>query len=73
MDYFSIFGLSFDTCSSNLTKVLQIYVENKLILREEKYHFMVQERIILGHQVNKHIDKAKIEVIKGLPPPTNLK
>ena len=42
----------------------------------EKSHFMVQEGIVLGHQVSKHgleVDKTKVEVIKRLPPPNDLK
>ena len=37
---------------------------------------MVQEGIVLGHQVSKHgleVDKAKVKVIKHLPPPNDLK
>ena len=46
------------------------------MLSWEKSHFMVQEGIVLGHQVSKHgleVDKAKVEVIKHLPPPNDLK
>ena len=37
---------------------------------------MVQEGIVLGHKVSAHgieVDRAKIEVIEQLPPPTNVK
>jgi hypothetical protein len=37
---------------------------------------MVREGIVLGHLVSKHgieVDRAKIEVIEQLPPPTNIK
>ena len=37
---------------------------------------MVHEGIVLGHKVSKRgieVDKAKIEVIEKLPPPTNVK
>ena len=37
---------------------------------------MVQEGIVLGHKVSARgieVDKAKIEVIEQLPPPTNVK
>ncbi|GJR02776.1 reverse transcriptase domain-containing protein [Tanacetum coccineum] len=43
---------------------------------EEKCHFMVKERIVLGHKVSSaglEVDKAKIDVISKLPPPTNIK
>ncbi|XP_074266758.1 uncharacterized protein LOC141590041 [Silene latifolia] len=39
-------------------------------------HFMVQEGVVLGHIVSNRgieVDKAKIEVIASLPPPTNVK
>jgi hypothetical protein len=37
---------------------------------------MVREGIVLGHLISKHgieVDRAKIEVIKQLPPPVNIK
>ncbi|GKA60725.1 reverse transcriptase domain-containing protein [Tanacetum coccineum] len=43
---------------------------------EEKCHFMVKEGIMLGHKVSGaglEVDKAKIDVISKLPPPTNIK
>ncbi|GJY17212.1 reverse transcriptase domain-containing protein [Tanacetum coccineum] len=43
---------------------------------EEKCHFMVKEGIVLGHKVSSarlEVDKAKIDVISKLPPPTNIK
>ncbi|GJR55641.1 reverse transcriptase domain-containing protein [Tanacetum coccineum] len=42
----------------------------------EKCHFMVKEGIMLGHKVSNaglEVDKAKIDVISKLPPPTNIK
>ncbi|GJR55779.1 reverse transcriptase domain-containing protein [Tanacetum coccineum] len=45
-------------------------------LVEEKCHFMVQEGIVLGLKVSGaglEVDKAKINVISKLPPPTNIK
>jgi len=46
------------------------------VLNWEKCHFMVQEGIVLGHKISQmgmEVDKAKIEVIEKLPPPTNVK
>ncbi|GJW05791.1 reverse transcriptase domain-containing protein [Tanacetum coccineum] len=43
---------------------------------EEKCHFMVKEGIVLGHKISKNgleVDRAKVEVIKKLPPPTTVK
>ncbi|KAJ9548124.1 hypothetical protein OSB04_020667 [Centaurea solstitialis] len=42
----------------------------------EKCHFMVREGIVLGHKISKdglEVDKAKIDTISKLPPPTNIK
>jgi hypothetical protein len=47
-----------------------------LVLKWEKCHFVVREGIVLGHKISEKgivVDKAKIEVIEQLPPPTNLK
>ncbi|XP_073033797.1 uncharacterized protein [Primulina eburnea] len=76
MDDFSIFGSSFDDCLQNLTVVLRRCEETNLVLNWEKCHFMVQEGIVLGHKVSGNgleVDKAKVEVIKNLPPPASIK
>ncbi|CAM8878117.1 unnamed protein product [Rhodiola kirilowii] len=76
MDDFSIHGSSFDNCLANLSNVLARCIETNLVLNWEKCHFMVQEGIVLGHLVSKRgveVDKAKIQVIEQLPPPTNQK
>jgi len=76
MDDFSVYGKTFDDCLQNLDKVLQRYEEKHLVLNWEKCHFMVRERIVLGHLVSERdieVDKAKIEVIECLPPPVNVK
>jgi len=73
MDDFSFFGPTFDECLHNLSLVLQRCKETNLILSWEKSHFMVQEEIVLGHIVSKRgieVDKAKVELISKLPPPT---
>ncbi|GJU71941.1 reverse transcriptase domain-containing protein [Tanacetum coccineum] len=47
-----------------------------LVLNWEKCHFMVKERIMLGHKVfgaGLEVDKVKIDVISKLPPPTIVK
>ena len=76
MDDFSVFGSSFDDCLSNLSLVLKRCQETNLVLNWEKCHFMVQEGIVLGHRISAkgiEVDRAKIEVIANLPPPTNIK
>ncbi|GJR55728.1 reverse transcriptase domain-containing protein [Tanacetum coccineum] len=76
MDDFSVFGNSFDTCLNNLDKMLQRCKDAHLVLNYGKCHFMVNEGIMLGHKVSSaglEVDKAKIDVISKLPPPTNIK
>ncbi|KAL4325949.1 hypothetical protein GQ457_11G033230 [Hibiscus cannabinus] len=76
MDDFSTFGEDFDNCLSNLEKVLKRCKETNLVLNWEKCHFMVDEGIVLGHKISSkgmEVDKAKIEVIRKLPPPTTVK
>ncbi|GJX98740.1 reverse transcriptase domain-containing protein [Tanacetum coccineum] len=76
MDDFSVFGNSFDTCLNNLDKMLQRCKDVHLVLNWEKCHFMVKEGIVLGHKVSSaglEVDKAKIDEISKLPPPTNIK
>ncbi|GJV69210.1 DNA-directed DNA polymerase [Tanacetum coccineum] len=76
MDDFSVFENSFDTCLNNLDKMLQRCKDAHLVLNWEKCHFMVKEGIVLGHKVSSaglEVDKAKINVISKLPPPTNIK
>ena len=76
MDDFSVFGPSFDMCLTNLSQVLQRCEETNLVLNWEKCHFMVQEGVVLGHKISSRgieVDKAKVEVIEKLPPPTSVK
>ncbi|KAL4342410.1 hypothetical protein GQ457_08G035550 [Hibiscus cannabinus] len=76
MDDFSTFGDNFDNCLNNLEKVLKRCKETNLVLNWEKCHFMVDEGIVLGHKISSkgmEVDKAKIEVISNLPPPTTVK
>ncbi|XP_078171369.1 uncharacterized protein LOC144565476 [Carex rostrata] len=76
MDDFSVYGSSFESCLTNLCKILQRCEEVHLILNWEKCHFMVQTGVVLGHVVTSRgieVDKAKIEVIEKLEIPTNVK
>jgi len=76
MDDFSIFGPSFDCCLTNLELMLRRCVEANLVLNWMKCHFMVQERIVLGHKISARgieVDKAKIDVIEKLSPLVNVK
>ncbi|GJW78434.1 reverse transcriptase domain-containing protein [Tanacetum coccineum] len=76
MDNFSVFGNSFETCLSNLDKMLQRCEDTNLVLNWEKSHFMVKEGIVLGHKISKNgieVDKAKVDVITKLRHPTTVK
>nr|GEX74760.1 DNA-directed DNA polymerase [Tanacetum cinerariifolium] len=76
MEDFFVFGNSFETCLNNLDKMIQRCKYVHLVLNWEKCHFMVKEGIVLGHKVSSaglEVDKAKINVISKLPPPTNIK
>ena len=69
-------GNSFDNCLENLRSVLVRCEETNLMLNWEKCHFMVQEGIVLGHWISSKgikVDKAKIEEIEKLPPPSSIK
>jgi hypothetical protein len=76
MDDFSVYGKTFEDCLGNLDKVLRRCQEVGLVLNWEMCHFMVREGIILGHKISEKgidMDKARIEVIEQLLPPTNVK
>nr|GEZ06618.1 reverse transcriptase domain-containing protein [Tanacetum cinerariifolium] len=76
MDDFSIFGSSFDHFLNSIDKMLQSCEDAHLVFNWEKCHFMVKEEIMLGHRVSEaclKVDKAKIDVISKLPPPTHIK
>jgi hypothetical protein len=76
VDDFSVYGKTFEDCLANLDKVMKRCQEADLVLNWEKCHFMVREGIALGHIISEkgiEVDKAKIEVIEQLPPPTNVK
>ena len=51
-------------------------METNLVLSWEKSHFMVRKGIVLGHIISEkgiEVDKAKVEVISKLPPPTSVR
>jgi hypothetical protein len=76
MDDFSIYGKTFVDCLANLDKVLTRCVEVDLVLNWGKCHFMVKQGIVLGHVISERgieVDKAKVETVKQLPPPTDVK
>ena len=66
MDDFSIYGKSFDDCLSNLDRVLHRCEQTNLVLNWEKWHFMVNEGIVLGHKISERgieVDKDKVDAI----------
>lgn len=68
-------GCSFENYLVNLSFVLKRYVKTNLVLNWKKCHFMVHDRIIIEHLISKNVielDKAKVEVIEKLPPPTSV-
>ncbi|GJQ92374.1 reverse transcriptase domain-containing protein, partial [Tanacetum coccineum] len=76
MDDFLVFGDSFSSCLSNLDMMLKRCEDTNLVLNWEKCHFMVKEGIVLGHKISKNgieVDRAKVDVIAKLPPPTTVK
>jgi hypothetical protein len=76
MDDFSVYGKTFMDCLVNLDKVLTRCVEVDLVLNWEKCHFMVKPGIVIGHVIFERgieVDKAKVETVEQLPPPTDVK
>jgi hypothetical protein len=76
MDDFSVHGKTFMDCLANLDKVLTRCAEVDLVLNWEKCHFMVNQGIVLGHVISKRgieVDKAKVETVEQLSPPTDVK
>ncbi|GKF25958.1 reverse transcriptase domain-containing protein [Tanacetum coccineum] len=70
MDDFLVFGDSFDSCLSNLEKMLKWCEDTNLVLNWEKCHFMCREGIVLGPKISK---RSKVNVIAKLPHPTTVK
>ncbi|GKA90149.1 reverse transcriptase domain-containing protein [Tanacetum coccineum] len=76
MNDFSVFRDSFDSCLSNLEKMLKQCEDTNLVLNWEKCHFMCIEGNVLGHKISKSgikVDRAKVDVIAKLPHPTTVK
>ncbi|KAK1605473.1 hypothetical protein QYE76_029146, partial [Lolium multiflorum] len=50
--------------------------ETNLVLNWEKFHFMVNEGIVLGHKISERgieVDRAKVEAIEKMPYPRDVK
>ncbi|XP_038891705.1 uncharacterized mitochondrial protein AtMg00860-like [Benincasa hispida] len=76
MDDFSVYGQTYEVYLNKLEKILKRCEETILVLNLEKCYFIVKKGIVLGHKVSRdglELDKAKLEAIEKLPPPTNVK
>jgi hypothetical protein len=76
MDDFSVYGKTFANHLANLDKVLIRCGEVDLLLNWDKCHFMVKQGIVLQHVISERgieVDKAKVEAVEKLPPPTDIK
>jgi hypothetical protein len=63
-------------CLENLDKVLTRCAKVDLVLNWGKCHIMVKQGIVLGHVISERgieVDKAKVETVEQLPPPTDVK
>ncbi|GJY64158.1 reverse transcriptase domain-containing protein [Tanacetum coccineum] len=68
MDDFSVFGDSFDSCLSNLERMLKRCEDTNLVLNWEKCHFMCKEGIVLDcinafETLKKKLTEAPILVV----------
>ena len=76
MDDITVYGDNFEECLVNLETILHRCIEKNLVLNWEKCHFMVSQGIVLGYIISEkgiEVDKAKVDLISKLPPPTNVK
>jgi hypothetical protein len=76
MDDFYVYGKTFIDCLAYFEKVLTRCARVDLVLNWEKCHFMVKQGIVLGHVISERgieLDKAKVETVEKLPPPTDVK
>ena len=76
MDNIIVYGDNFEECLVNLEIILHMCTKKNLVFNWEKYHFMVSQGIVLGHIILEkwiEVDKAKVDMISKLPPPTNVK
>lgn len=55
IDYFLVFGDSFDNYLEHLSLVLQNCKEMNMVINWEKCHFIVNEGIVLRHMISSHV------------------
>ncbi|GJY12952.1 reverse transcriptase domain-containing protein [Tanacetum coccineum] len=73
MDDFLVFGDSFSFFLSHRDMMLKRSEDTNLVLNWEKCNFMVKDGIVFGHKISKNgieVNRAKVDVISKLPPPT---
>ena len=73
MDYFTVYGNTFEEAFENLEKVLKRCKEENLSLSHEKCFMMFCEGIVLGHHISGDgikVDKSKVEVNSKLSIPS---
>ena len=66
MDDITVYGETFDECLIHLETVLHRCIEKNLVLNWEKFHFMVNQGIVLGHIISERgieVDKVKVKLI----------
>ena len=76
MDYFSVYGNTFEDALDNLEKILKGCIESNLSLSNEKCFMMLNEGIVLGRHISSsriNVDPAKIQLIVNLSEPKNKK
>ncbi|KAL6323309.1 hypothetical protein AAG906_029316 [Vitis piasezkii] len=65
--------------SDMVERIMEVFMDDITVyglLLRIKCHFMVNQGIVLGHVISKkgiEVDRAKVELIVKLPPPTNVK
>ena len=65
MDDITIYGDTFEECLANLEAVLNRCIEKNLVLNWEKFHFMVNQGIVLGHVISNkgmEVDKPRLSL-----------
>ena len=76
IDDITVYGESFDECLVHLETIPHKCIEKNLLLNWEKFHFMVNQGMVLGYIISERgieVDKAKVELISKFPSPTNVK
>lgn len=71
---FTVYDDYFDRCLDSLTLVLKQCIDTSLV--GKKFHFIVNQGILLGHVISERgieVGKSKIDLIRCLPPLINVR